>query len=122
MDIYKLHTMKGGWFVGNFEPTAFKTEDFEAALLVHHGGENHHAHYHAKATEINLLLEGEMTIQEKRLYPGDIFILHPYEVADPIFHKDCKVMCIKLPSKPGDKYIVPRPDNHPLKDKDQKAK
>ena len=32
MKIFKLNDMKDGWFVGNFEPTAFNTSEFEGLL------------------------------------------------------------------------------------------
>ena len=38
--------------------------------------------------------------------PGTIFVLEPNEVADPIFHEDCQVLCVKVPSIKGDKYEV----------------
>ena len=31
MDVVRIEEMKGGWFAGNFEPTAWKTEVFELA-------------------------------------------------------------------------------------------
>ena len=45
-----------------------------------------------------------MVIQGKTLTEGDIFVLAPYEIADPIFLTDCQVLIIKTPSIPGDKY------------------
>ena len=39
MQIYKLEDMKGGWFVGNFSPSAFQTEGFEVCYKKHHKGE-----------------------------------------------------------------------------------
>ena len=47
-----------------------------------------------------------MTIQNKELNEGDIFIFNPYEIADPIFLEDCTVLIIKTPSVPGDKYVI----------------
>ena len=38
--------------------------------------------------------------------PGDIFVLEPKEIADPIFHEDCKIVCVKKPSIIGDKFEV----------------
>ena len=96
--------MKGGWFVGNFEPTAYKTENFEVCYKEHPKGDEWDTHYHKKGTEINYLLEGKMTIQDTELNSGDIFILYPYEIADPIFLEDCKLIIIKTPSIPGDKF------------------
>jgi hypothetical protein len=47
-----------------------------------------------------------MIIQNKQLNEGDIFILKPYEIADPIFLEECTVLIIKTPSIPGDKFSV----------------
>ena len=47
-----------------------------------------------------------MTMCGKELKTGDIFVVKPMEVANPEFHEDCKIVCIKTPSVKGDKYIV----------------
>lgn len=106
MEILKMNDMKGGWFIGNFEPTAYKTSEFEVCYKHHKKGEKWDVHYHKEATEINYLIEGKMRIQNKELNKGDIFILNPYEIADPIFIDDCIVLIVKTPSKVGDKFIV----------------
>jgi quercetin dioxygenase-like cupin family protein len=104
--VLKYKDMKGGWFVGNFEPTAYKTEDFEVSYKVHPKGEIWDTHYHKIATEINYLIRGEMILCEKNLKQGDIFILEPNEIAEPTFLTDCEIVCVKTPSVIGDKYIV----------------
>jgi quercetin dioxygenase-like cupin family protein len=106
MDILKMENMKGGWFIGNFEPTAFKTDQFEVCYKHHVKGEKWETHYHKEGTEINYLVEGKMIIQNKELNKGDIFILHPFEIANPKFIEDCTVLIIKTPSKPEDKFII----------------
>ena len=62
-----MKEMKGGWFIGNFEPTAYKTEQFEVCYKHHTKGEKWDAHYHKAGTEINYLVSGKMTIQNKEL-------------------------------------------------------
>ena len=47
-----------------------------------------------------------MTISGQELGDGDVFIFEPNDIADPIFHEDCTVLCVKVPSVPGDKYEV----------------
>lgn len=106
MDILKLKDMIGGWFVGDFEPTAYKTKDFEVSYKVHPKGEVWDKHYHKVATEINYLVRGEMILSGTPLKEGDIFILHPEEVAEPEFLTDCEIVCVKTASVKGDKYIV----------------
>ena len=106
MKIHRLEIMKGGWFVGNFYPSAHKTDDFEVSVKVHPKDEKWDTHYHKVATEINAIITGEMTIQNTRLSAGDIFVLEPGEIADPIFHTDCTIVCVKTPCVKNDKYII----------------
>ena len=106
MIVNNLLKMTKGWFIGNFEPVLYKTELFEVGCLTHKKGELKAAHYHKEAVEINLLISGSMTIQNKLLNSGDLFILDKGEIADPIFHEDCTVVVVKVPAVPGDKYLV----------------
>jgi len=106
MKISKMSDMKGGWFIGNFEPTVLKTPQFEVCFKEHKKGENWETHFHKLGTEYNYLAEGKMIIQNTELNAGDIFILEPNEIADPVFLEDCKVVIVKTPSIPGDKYEV----------------
>jgi quercetin dioxygenase-like cupin family protein len=104
MKIAKLADMKGGWFIGNFDPAAYKTDQFEVCFKLHPKGEKWPKHYHKEAVEINYLIRGSMTIQGELLEAGDIFIIDKHEVSDPEFHEDCEVIVVKTPSVPGDKY------------------
>ena len=47
-----------------------------------------------------------MIIQDKEINEGDIFILEPKEIADPIFLEDCEIVCVKIPRITGDKKII----------------
>lgn len=106
MNIFRIEDYKGGWYVGNFKPAAFDSKDFEVCYKLHKKGEKWDRHYHKKATEINFLLEGKMIIQDKELVSGDIFIIYPYEIADPVFLEDCKVFIVKTPSDVNDKFVL----------------
>lgn len=106
MLVNNISKMKAGWFVGNFEPTAWWTDNFEVCYKVHKKGDKWPTHYHKKAVEINHLIRGCMILQEKELHDGDIFVIQPYEIANPVFITDCELVVIKTPSVPGDKYIV----------------
>ena len=105
MKLFRIEDMIGGWFVGNFEPTAFKTEHLEVSYKKHHKGEKWDVHYHHTVTEINLLIRGKLKMQDKVLQDGDIFLLEPFEIADPIFLEDCDIICVKTPSM-NDKIII----------------
>ena len=106
MNICKFTDMKGGWFVGDFLPTALATKDFEVSYKVHAKAEKWPVHYHRHSTEINLLVRGQMVLQGKKLMGGDIFTLEPYEIADPVFFTECEIVCVKVPSALDDKVIV----------------
>lgn len=106
MIILKYADMKGGWFVGDFFPTAYLTKDVEVSYKIHRASEAWPTHYHRHATEINLLVRGQMVLQGKELNTGDIFTLLPYEIADPIFITDCEIVCVKVPSVKNDKVVV----------------
>jgi quercetin dioxygenase-like cupin family protein len=106
MKITKIENYKDGWFVGNFEPSCYKTENFEVGYKIHKKGEYWEAHYHKKITEINFLISGKMTIQNQELNSGDVFVIYPNEIADPVFLEDCYLCVIKTPSVVGDKTLV----------------
>lgn len=104
MKKFRIEDMLGGWFVGNFDPAAFKTDKFEVGYKLHPAGEKWEIHYHKEADEITFLLRGRMVIQGQELVSGDVFVINKYEVADPVFLEDCEVIVIKTPSVIGDKY------------------
>ena len=106
MKTLKMSDMMGGWFIGDFKPSAYQTKEFEVGYKVHPKGEEWATHYHEKMTEINYLIRGHMTIQDTYISPGDIFILYPGEIADPVFHEDCELIVIKTPAITGDKVII----------------
>lgn len=101
-----IDLFKGGWFIGDFYPSILKTSEFEVGVKLHPKGEKWPVHYHKKAVEYNMLVSGSMTIQNEILKSGDIFVLEKNEIADPEFHTDCTIVCIKVPSIIGDKFIV----------------
>jgi hypothetical protein len=106
MEIFEANQFIGGWFVGDFEPTAYRTSHFEVSYKKHHKGEKWAAHYHAIGDEINYLIEGEMEINGIQLKAPVVFVIPAKEVADPKFHTDVKIIVVKTPSIPGDKYDV----------------
>ena len=106
MEVHRLEDFKGGWFVGAFEPSILRTNAFEVAYHRYKAGQAWDRHTHLIATEYNLLTKGSMSVCDKDLVEGDLFVIKPGEIAAPIYHTDCEVLIIKVPSVPGDKYIV----------------
>lgn len=98
--------MVRGWFVGDFEPSAFRTKNFEVGLLSHKKDEKWPEHFHLKAAEINCLISGKMKIKGTEINSGDIFVLEQGEVADPEFLEDCSLIVVKTISDVKDKYEI----------------
>lgn len=104
MKIFSTHNLKGGWFVGDFEPTCFKTQLCEVSYKTHKAGEFWASHYHKLADEINYLISGEMEINGTRLVAPCVFIIEKNEVSSPIFITDVSLVVVKIPGIPHDKY------------------
>lgn len=106
MKIYHLSNFIKGWFIGNFEPTVFKTEQFEVALHTHKKGEKPQSHYHKISTEITVVINGMLKINDVIMDKGSIFILEPNEISKAEILKDCNLIVVKFPSVKDDKYNV----------------
>ncbi len=106
MKIFRQKKWELGWMIGNFHPTMLKSPHFEVCYKVHKKGEKYEVHTHHIATEYNYIIRGSMIIMGKKLYTGDAFIIEPYEIADPTFQKKTELIVVKIPSIPGDKYII----------------
>ncbi|MDR2935126.1 MAG: hypothetical protein LBV70_04510 [Candidatus Adiutrix sp.] len=101
----KLAEMTRGWFVGDFEPTLYRTGEVEVAVKTYKAGEVEAAHYHAIATEITVVTGGMVEMNGVRYGPGDVIILEPGEVADFRALTDAVSTVVKIPGAANDKYI-----------------
>lgn len=106
MNISNIKDYDRGWFIGNFEPSIFKTKDFEVGVLRHKKDEYWAPHYHKESVEYNVLISGKMVVQGNELNSGDVFVFQKGEIADPIFLEDCTLVVVKVPSIPSDKFEV----------------
>lgn len=106
MILDNIINFKNGWFLGDFSPSIFRTKDFEVGIISHRKGEQWATHYHKLSREINFVIEGSLEVQDKVIVAGEFFVLEPWEISNPIFLEDSKILCIKIPSCPGDKYEV----------------
>ena len=110
MEIAKLSDMVRGWFIGNFEPSLCRSSNVEVAVKSYTVGDYEEFHYHKKATEFTVLLEGsaEMVVEGKlvKLEDGDIIVISPGEVADFKCTSPCRTVVVKIPGANNDKYLV----------------
>ncbi len=108
MEKFQFKDMKRGWFIGNFQPSAYKTDEFEVAFIKHYKGQLWEKHLHKKATEITYIIKGKIKINDEIFSSGDIFVIKPNEISDPSFLEDSEIIVIKTPSDVNDKYVVQR--------------
>lgn len=102
----KLSSMTRGWFVGNFEPSVYHTNDCEVAVKSYHKGDYEQAHYHKIATEITLVTKGRIRMFGKEYNIGDIVVVEPGEITDFVALEDTENVIVKIPGANNDKYLV----------------
>lgn len=102
----RLEDMVKGWFVGNFEPTLYKTNAVEAAVKVYKAGDHEDAHYHKIATELTVIVSGKVRMNGVEYGPGDIIVMEPGEVTDFEALTDAVNAVVKLPGANNDKYAA----------------
>ena len=106
MQVSNIKSFTNGWFIGNFEPTLFKTKDFEIAHHTYPQGYTAPLHFHKEATEYNYIICGKLKIKDLILSNGDIFVYSPGEVSEVEFLEETSLIIIKTPSVIGDKFLV----------------
>lgn len=100
----KLNDMVKGWFVGGFTPSAYSTDVCEVAVKQYKAGDYEAAHHHKIATEITLILTGQVRMMGREWGAGDIVVLSPGEVTDFSAITDATNVVVKVPGARNDKY------------------
>lgn len=95
-----------GWFIGNFTPAIYETDNFEVGFKEFKQGDSEPIHFQRRATEITLIIDGECLIGGEILSKGDILRIYPGEHAGFIAITDVKLIVVKWPSDPKDKELV----------------
>ncbi len=106
MDRNSLEEMVGGWFIGDFDPSLFKTKGFEVAVKRYRKGEAESRHVHKIATEFTVIVEGKVRMNERQFSAGEIVTIYPGEPTDFKVIEDCTTVVVKIPSANNDKYIL----------------
>lgn len=106
MYVSKLSDMFKGWFVGDFEPSLYKTAEVEVAVKTYKAGESEGAHFHKIATEITTIVSGTVEMNGVIYNPGDIIVMEPGDVTDFKAITDAVNTVVKLPGASNDKYEV----------------
>lgn len=106
MKTAKLEDMIKGWFVGNFSPTLYKTNDVEVAIKSYNKGDCEESHYHKIATEITVIVSGRVKMNGIEYKKGDIIVIEPGESTDfECLEYGTKSAVVKIPGANDDKYL-----------------
>jgi hypothetical protein len=105
MEKANLKDFIGGWFVGNFEPSLFKTNDVEVGVKYYKAGECEGYHHHKIATEFTVIISGKVLMDNQEFVSGDIIKISPNTSSNFKAISDVVTVVVKLPGANGDKYI-----------------
>jgi len=100
-----LDKMTKGWFVGNFEPSIYKSKHVEVAVKKYSKGDAESRHYHRVATEITVVVAGKVLMNNKEYLANDIITVEPNESTDFLALEDAVTTVVKIPCVPNDKYF-----------------
>lgn len=106
MKISKVSDMIKGWFIGDFEPTLWKTNDVEVAVKHYKAGDAETAHFHKIATEFTVITAGTVEMNGVQYQAGDIVVIERGEVTDFRAITDVTTTVVKIPGAANDKYEV----------------
>ncbi len=105
LEKFKLDNMTKGWFIGNFEPSLFKTNDVEVGVKNYKAGDHEDFHHHKIATEFTLILNGTVEMSGELFESGDIIKIKPNISTDFKAITDVTTVVVKVPGASNDKYI-----------------
>ena len=105
MKKFKLESMKGGWFIGKFEPSLLYTNDVEVAVKYYKKDDYEFSHHHKIATEFTVIISGQVEMSGERFEEGDIIMILPGISTDFRALSDVITVVVKAPGANNDKYI-----------------
>jgi hypothetical protein len=105
MKRFDLDSFIKGWFVGNFNPSLIKTNDVEVGVKKYKAGDYESSHYHKIATEITVIISGEVEMSGVKYVANDVIVIEPNESTDFKCLTDVVTVVVKYPGASNDKYI-----------------
>lgn len=94
-----------GWYIGDFDSAVYRTKDFEVNYQ-ENTSRVAPTHKHERVTEIFLVLEGKMKINDELFGAGDICLLEPGDINKIEYLEPTKTVTIKTPALPTDKILL----------------
>jgi mannose-6-phosphate isomerase-like protein (cupin superfamily) len=105
LEKFEIKNMFKGWFIGNFEPTLYQTNDVEVAVKHYKAGDFENTHYHKIATEFTVILNGQVEMNGVIYNDNDIVKVNPGVSTDFKAITDVVTVVVKIPGATNDKYL-----------------
>ena len=106
MRVNHLDDMVKGWFVGDFDPVVMRTSQFEVGVKKYKKNDYESRHYHKIATEMTVIITGEVVMNGIAYDAGKIIVIEPGDETDFRAITDAVTVVVKVPSVLNDKYIA----------------
>jgi hypothetical protein len=103
---FNLNDMIKGWFIGDFEPSLYKTEAVEVAVKSYNSGDFEEEHYHKIATEFTVVIEGIVELNDIQYGVNDIIKIEPGTSAKFKSITKSLTVVVKIPGVKNDKFIT----------------
>jgi len=105
MKVFNLQDMTKGWFIGNFTPTVLSTSQIEVAIKKYKLGEYEALHHHKVATEITVIVDGTVRMNNEIFGAGSILVIEPNHATDFLALTEVTTAVVKYPCVSDDKYM-----------------
>ena len=102
---FKLDDMINGWFIGNFDPSLYKTNHLEVGVKKYSSGDSEKLHFHKIATEFTVIISGEVLMNDEKYVSGDILVIEPGVATDFFALSNVVTLVVKIPGANNDKYL-----------------
>lgn len=103
---FNLNDMIKGWFIGDFEPSLYKTDAVEVAVKSYNSGDFEEEHYHKIATEFTVVLDGIVELNDIRYGVNDIIKIEPGKSARFKSITKSLTVVVKIPGVKNDKFLT----------------
>lgn len=104
LEKYNLDEMVKGWFIGNFEPSLYNTNEVEVGVKKYKMGEFEKSHFHKIATEFTVIVTGVVEMNGIQYCENDIIKIVPGVSTNFKALTDVITVVVKLPGANNDKY------------------
>lgn len=102
MKHFQEKNMKFGYVIGNFDPSAIKTDCVEIAFKTMTKGTLDAGYYRKVDKEFLIILDGKLEVDKKIYGKGDIFVFDIGEIINLFAVDDTRIMIAKFPGTKGD--------------------